>query len=1284
MSRFLFFVYLSLTVLLCSAQASERFYNLSRRDGLASGSITAILQDQRGIIWIGTKKGLNGYDGSEFEHYHTGNSQITSNDISSLAIDDANYLWIGTFGDGLHQMHLATKKIKKVESKVIAEKIVATHFNESDGLLVLSEQGLFRSEQNETQFKTLLSTELSGLGSALSKIDSSIWVGTSDGILHQIDHEGNHTSFSFADREGVFIQKIHPYSADELLIGTRQQGLFSFHRKTGDLKKVPIDAVNIRDILTTKNGTIYIGTDGNGIYKMSTGMKTNFINQPTQVNSLVSNAIQVCFEDRDLNLWFGTAWDGISFLDYRLDELQFFHSDFKGVNRSGVLRIFQEKDNLWFGTDGTGLQIQEPDLAPANINAHIPTNTYVQYIEKFDGKYWIGTFQSGFYLVEDTPERQLKHFTVESGLSHDDVRQIVKIAEGRYLIASWGGGLIIYNSENDEFESLPPATDSPKDVVTMHQLDQQTLLIGTFGQGGYLLDLTDYRFERILPDIQNIVSIAENEKGIWLGTWGNGLHLTKSPFSQSNIISSEKLSSKENVVSILPFKGEIWLATSERILHLSNENQIEEISLPPQQYHINASLINNEHLYFGGTDGVIEFTPEKIQRGASKPVEILEVKVVNKTLSDLNPAEDGNVKAFRHDQNLITFSFVTPTYPVSKEENYELRLDPIQKDWANVGSQRSMTYADLSSGKYTFMVRNANSNLEQHFEFIVLRPWWKTWWAYGLALLLFFGLLYSYRRYSLQLERIQNQLEIEKIGREKDVEIGNIKQRFFVNVSHEIRTPLTLIIGEVEQLAIKMGSSKKISHSVTSLRNNGHHLLQLVNELLDFRKLDQDGIGLKVAHGNFVKFCKEIFLSFLNKAESLSIDYEFVCQEESIDLWYDRDQLEKVFFNLLSNAFKNTPSGGKIRFVLEQKNGVVKVIVADTGKGISKKDQKEIFKRFYQKEDDVEVTRSGYGIGLSIVKEVVSLHKGRISLESEENKGSSFIVYLKKGKEHYAEAELISDFTNSEGIEGYRELDKTHQAVDVQSAKETEILIVEDNEEIRRFLVDALSTKFNIQEAGNGEEAYQMIQEDLPDLIISDVMMPVMDGITLTRQLKMHAATSHIPVILLTARTGTVFQKEGYENGADDYITKPFSPQLLITRIENILETRDRLRKQIRNELITQPQDLNLTTPDEKFLKDMTKVLHKHLDNSELNADLVAMEMGMSHSVIYKKLKALTGFSLVEFVRDYRLQQAAQMLKIYKLGIAETCYKVGFTDKKYFSQIFKKKFGITPSNYTNA
>lgn len=1278
-----------LTIGVCNSihgQNYERFYNLSRRDGLASGSVTSIVQDTKGLIWIGTKQGINRYDGHDFKHYHTGNSQIVSNDISSLLVDYLGQLWIGTNGGGLYILEKTTQKITRFQYEGLGDRIESIHSDKGSGLWILSDKGIININQTEEWKVKKLPEEVLLNISAIGLLDKSLWLGTVNGELFQVKQDGSYLSYSLSNKWGdATIQKIYPIDDENLLIGTRQYGLLKFNQVNDSISRYPIEALDIRDVIMDERGTIWLGTDGHGIYRIDENEATNYTHRSANENSLGSNAVHTCFEDQDGNLWFGTAWDGISIIDRRLDDLQFIYSDFEGLEEAGILNIYIENDDLWFGTDGLGLSIQDEHALERDFSEIIPSDSYIQFIDKVDEKYWIGTFQSGLYVVENKKNGDIWHFTSGTGLSHDDVRDVEQIYEGIFLIATWGGGLNLYNEQSGKFREIGIENGLPVDVVVLKRISDDQVLVGTFGQGLFMFRPSDLSLKSILPQINNVVSIGVNEKGVWLGTWGEGLHFSKPPFKMTELISSDELSSNSNIFSIISSSelDEIWLATSERILKITEDNKIHELPLAAQQFHINAANVDTSgRLYFGSTDGVISFKPEDMEVSITKEVELLEVKILDKTLNEFDAYTSGDeLLELEYDYNLITFQYSTPTYPSSRDETYEIKLEPTNSDWVKLGQERSMTFAGLKPGDYEFKVRNSTSHFQEKFQFRILNPWWKTWWAYLIFIMIFSGMLYSFRRYSISLERIKNQLEIETIGREKEIEISHIKQRFFVNVSHEIRTPLTLIIGEVEQLALKVAGSKNLIHSINNLRNNGNHLIQLVNELLDFRKLDEGGMRLKVAPGNFVVFCREIYLSFLNKAEANSIDYQFQSEKDEMPAWYDRDQLEKVFFNLLSNAFKNTPAGGRIEFSIKKNEEFIEALIKDTGHGIPAEEINNVFTRFYQKENDHYNSRNGFGIGLSIVEDIMNLHQGVVLVESHEGQGSCFTVKIRFGYSHFEEQDVISIFENSNSLAGYEALADFEPTKSINQKHEEEIMIVEDNPDIRKFVKDILSSRFEIIEAANGVEAYEMAQHRLPDLVVSDVMMPEMDGITLTKKLKQNTSTSHIPVILLTARTGTVFKKEGFESGADDYIIKPFDSGTLISRIENIFKSREILTNQIRNELAIKPSDLNLTTPDEIFLKKLVQVIDSHLDNSELNTKLIASEMGMSHSVIYKKIKALTGYKLVEFIRDYRLQQAAEILSKYKFTVAEACYKVGFSDKKYFSQIFKKKFGKTPSLY---
>ncbi|MEQ9298480.1 MAG: response regulator [Cyclobacteriaceae bacterium] len=1269
------------------AQSHERFYNITRRDGLSSGSVTSIVQDAKGLVWIGTKQGVNRYDGHDFVEYHTGNSQLRSNDISALIIDHTERLWIGTNGGGLYYLDHSSGQIASYDDEGLGSKIMTMRMGLDSSLWVLSDQGITNLSPVQSPTTRYLRPELSTVASAMNLSTDTRWIGTSTGILIEMDSNDSFLSYDLSSNwPGATIQTIHPTGNGEILIGTRQYGLLMLDQRLDSIYRHPLPAVDVRDIIQDKEGVIWIGTDGQGVFSIAKGEIANYMHLTSNANSLVSNAIHTCFEDLNGNLWFGSAWDGISMIDRQFKALSFIYSDFKGEVESGILNIYIEKNNLWFGTDGLGLSIQDKGRLSRDVTDIIPPTSYIQFIDKLDGRYWFGTFQSGLYVIEDKPNGGILHLTSRSGLSHDDVRDIEQLDDHRYLVATWGGGLNLYNDRSGRIRKMGVGTDMPIDVVVLERMSVDEILVGTFGQGLFSFNSSDLTLRPSLSNLKNVISIKKHKEGVWLGTWGQGLHFSTAPFAESQPVLDEELPGNANVISITGAdqSTNIWIATSERIFKVSPDLEVQSLPLTSEEFHINAARIDDSgKVYFGSTDGVISFDPQDIDNSSVKDIEILGVDVLDQPLRALDKYVSGSDRlTLEYDRNFLTFRFATPLYPSARDETYEVQLMPSNADWIDVGEERSITYANLKPGGYTFKVRNSHSEIEERIQFVILNPWWKTWWAYTIVLVLFFSLLYSFRRYSVNLEMVKKRLEIETIKHEKESEINDIKQRFFVNVSHEIRTPLTLIIGEIEQLALKIGGDRAVANAINNVRNNGNHLIQLVNELLDFRKLDEKGMRLKVAEGNFVVFCREIFLSFSNKADAQSINYVIRCDQEELLLWYDRDQLEKVFYNLLSNAFKNTPAGGKIEFFIERQEAHVRATIKDIGLGIPNNEIEDVFKRFYQKENDLNSSRKGFGIGLSIVKDIINLHHGTISVESEEGHGSCFSIELRPGREHFEEQDLIDQFENSDALTGYEAIEALQVGEPSDKKRKEQIMIVEDNVDIRRFMRDVLSSTFEVTVAADGLEAYDLIQQSLPDLILSDVMMPGMDGITLTKNVKQNATTSHIPVILLTARTGAIFKKEGYETGADDYITKPFNSAVLISRIENILKSRKALTNQIRNKLAVRPEDLNLTTPDERFLKELVGVIQSNLDNSDLNAKLLASEMGMSHSVIYKKIKALTGLKLVEFIREYRLQQAADMLAKYKLSVAEACYKVGFSDKKYFSQIFKKKFGQLPSEYT--
>ncbi|MEM7109966.1 MAG: ATP-binding protein, partial [Bacteroidota bacterium] len=878
-----------------------------------------------------------------------------------------------------------------------------------------------------------------------------------------------------------------------------------------------------------------------------------------------------------------------------------------------------------------------------------------------------------------------------SSISHNDVRDVVYLGENQYLIATWGGGLNLFDERSQVFSTFKPNTDGesvPVNVVTLFLTPEQGTLVGTFGEGLFLFDDKARTFLRLFEDeIKNSISIHQDQEATWIGTWGKGLYKTTNTYDTLMQITGKELSPTATVLSILPAKsGGVYIATKEGVYHIDHQGKAQMLPGLNGQYHINSATLDFEgRLFFGNTDGAVSFGDDKPVNHVSKEVQLFGIKLFNRSISEEYKKE--NAYQFSHDENVLTFEYGSLVYPTSSEVKYQLMVEPLNKDWVDMGSQRYITLANLNPGNYTIKFKTLEGTQITDVTFKIASPWWKAWWAFVLYLLLFLLLLYSYRLHIVRLEQLRANLSLEKLNREKEAEIGKIKQKFFINISHEIRTPLTLIIGEIEQLLKRAQASAVVAKSISNIRSNSHHMLQLVNELLDFRKLESKQLTLKVAKGNLVKFAKEIFLAFQARAEEKNIRFTFKNSSDLIEAWYDRDQLEKVFYNLLSNALKYTPSGQAVELQVTGEGENIVIQVSDSGKGIPKDQLENVFKRFYQTDNAVQLSESGFGIGLSIVSDIIKLHHGQVSVESELGVGTTFTITILPGKDHFSPDQLLNDFLDSESITLYTSQGKpvpTASQEILTDEKDELVLVVEDNEDIRNFIGEVLEDEFRITKAEDGLKALESIEAELPDLIISDVMMPEMDGIHLVQKLKSDVRTSHIPVILLTARTGLIFMKEGYESGADEYITKPFNASMLRTRIRNMLQSRQVLREKLRTEYLTQPKAVDMNTPDEQFLIDFTQVVDKFLDSAELDTKLLSAELGMSHSVVYKKLKALTGFTIVEFIRDYRLSQAAKLLTSYRQSVAETCYSVGFSDRKYFSQVFKKKYGMTPSEYAKS
>jgi signal transduction histidine kinase/DNA-binding response OmpR family regulator len=649
-------------------------------------------------------------------------------------------------------------------------------------------------------------------------------------------------------------------------------------------------------------------------------------------------------------------------------------------------------------------------------------------------------------------------------------------------------------------------------------------------------------------------------------------------------------------------------------------------------------------------------------------------------------------------------------------------MEGFDRDWLYVGTKREAVYTNLAPGEYTFRVKAANNDgvwNEQgaSIKVIIAPPFWRTWWAYTLYVLFMMGLLFGIRRYELNRMRLKDQVKIKHLEAEKLKELDAMKSRFFSNISHEFRTPLTLILGPIENMLAKI-TDKQSNQDLSLMHKNATNLLRLVNQLLDLARLESGKMRLQASRGDLMQCLKSIVAAFESLARSRNVTLHFHSQVESLEAWFNREHLETVFYNLLSNAFKFTPEGGEVSVQLSVISNQLSlnqpitdhsslITVKDTGIGIPTDKLRYVFDRFYQAESASTQTGAarkfeGTGIGLSLVKELVELHHGKVEITSEEGKGTEVVVRLPLGREHLQAEEIVSEQLSvssdqlsvgseqgaiasatqrSSHPEIHQSSDPTIQpSIDPDSDEEI-VLIVEDNADMRAYIRRNLENGYKVVEAQNGQEGLEKAMAMIPDMIISDVMMPVMDGYALCDRLKSDEKTSHIPVILLTARAGREDKLEGLETGADDYLTKPFDAEELQIRVKNLIALRRKLQEKFKKQMVLQPSEISITSVDEAFLKKAVAMVEEHLEDESFSPDDLAHEVGMSRAQFYRKLRALTDQPAGHFIRAIRLQRAADLLKQGFGNITEIAYKVGFSSQPYFTKCFQEYFGVSPKEY---
>lgn len=1299
-------------------------YQSENKEGsIQSNKILAIYEDREGYLWIGTHMGgLFRYDKNKntFRHYaHNPQNtrSLNNNNVWAIQEDKDGNLWVGT-ERGLNLLRKNTEDFERIAKKdnptLTYDFITDIHLSSSNELWISTEMGLNKLVITKKDGKELYSFE--------NYLYPSDATNTAlHNYIYQID-------------ELVIEGKLTLWLSTKKGLKRLQDGLL----KNFLIADKPLSHSFFRSVLAVNANAPYLITGSEMGLSLFNPIHEKFEDVPYangNTSKISHSSVTSLYFDRGGVLWVGTKKGMNKFDSYTKDFESFASINFD--ESKSIITGIQESSTqgYWIATIGGGLhKFDGKDSFQSIKIVSKEENDFTQFIQTLysdtKGNVWVGTAGAGVYHFKEQEVGRQDHITTfthyyshsESPLPDDYVMSLTGDADGNVLVGTWSGGLFKIG-QNKQVKQLDHPLLKEAPIVVLHLDRTGVIWVGTRGNGFYRvkdvngkIETTHYTKSTDPHSISNnfINAIYEDHAGtLWIGTDGglNSFDRRTEVFTRHQL---EGGPNSEMIVSILEDdQGKIWLANWNG-LSVMDPAEPDWMRTYDRNDRIMGGFFYNNvctknkdgHLLFAGSEGFNRIDPKRIvQKPEEYPLVITQFELFGKPVTYgeeidgrvllENPLKDSVKVKLRHFENSIAFEFASLDYAAPEKIRYAYKLEGFNKEWSYATSaRRYANYTNLNYGTYIFKVKATSTdgvwNEKYSQVFITIQPpWWKTYWAVLLYVVTTFVVLYGFRKLILLRANLLHDIKLERLQRENMEKLNKAKLQFFTNISHEFRTPLTLILGPAQNLLDSAEISKTLRHHVLTISNNAQRLLRLVNQLLDFRKAESGNLKLEVSEGNLVKFVKEVKLSFDALAEQLNIQFTMETSTPNIKVWFDRDQFEKILFNLLSNAFKNTPTGGSIRISIQESQDVVALLVEDSGRGIKAEHFETIFQTFFSYDEDKHHT--GTGIGLALAKSLVDMHHGTIAVESEEGKYTRFTITLKKGSSHFTESEIHHYSHDVESLDYYPSLTVTEvaavsitvEAEEIASDKPT-LLLVEDNDDVRAYIKSIFQNDYRVLEAAEGKAGLAAAVESIPDVIISDVMMPAMDGITLCKRLKSDVKTSHIPIILLTARTSLIFKVEGLETGADDYVTKPFNPKLLELKVRNLVHMRERMRKVFTDKevLTVEPKRITLTSADESFMQKAMESVENNMSNAAYTVEELGRDVAMSRMQLYRKLKALTDLSANEFIRTMRLKRAAQLLEQKQLTIAEVTYEVGFNDLPYFRECFKKMFGVTPSEYT--
>ncbi|MDO6819478.1 hybrid sensor histidine kinase/response regulator transcription factor [Zobellia sp. 1_MG-2023] len=1337
-----------------SAQNAQAYFHALHIDDSRFNKKTNVAyEDHLGYLWLGTDSGLYRYDGHalvENQYDVFDETSIPNNSINSIIEDSYGNLWIGSesYLIWYHRKTNSFKGFYKNNTTVILGKsedgTVWANLRNTGIVRITPKESLpeitFHTQLNYQQ-KNSIWTGNKAVSDFYEDIFGRSWFATPKGILalnkkeqlidteffkntsHLIPAENN--TFLATTDEGMF-----------LLEYRKEQFEIKILEKIDGFKETPKPMEFTSFSKDQESGTLWVSTQS-GLYKgkkVNNSYVFNYVEEELQTNTNpYENRINSTIIDKYNNLWVTTN-KGIK---KHIDRNSIFGYTTLGKDLSN--RFTQ--DLLMLGNNQLLVTLDRDGLYNFDLKNHTrkllaPADQDYSVIKKdfFQKEILYGT---GNHLLlsknySSNPDK-VQFDTLKK--YHYNVRDVVALNPTEIWVGLWGGGIHIITPDTtvNTFKKKVVSALFGKNVSVMHLDQSQNLWIGTRGDGLFKVNLIDEEIKTFNPSFENglssnaILCLLEDKEGnMWIGTRGGGLNFYDSKYGSITSYGKSEGLVSTTVASVAKDKSQnLWLSTRDGIsrFDITEKKFVNfgiEDGVTESHFTFNSQAVaNNGKIYFGCPGGFFSVTPNNYKKASLVPNTIITSYTIfgdlDKSNSSTNESHSNKYLntadslSLEHNKNNIAFEFSTLDFTAPNKNQFAYMLEGINDFWHYTkASNRNANYNDLPPGDYVFKVKSSNSDGVWNdnpatFNFTIKPPYWKSNLAYVIYFLLLITSIYTTWLVIKRWYKLKKKLVAETVSREKDNEMNRMKMVFFTDISHELRTPLALILGTIE----KVVKDKKFTLSpITSQRiyNNTLRMHRLINQLMDIRKFDEGKLKLHISKNNIVKDIEIIKNAFNDFAKIYNIDYQFSTQEKEIIGWYDVDILEKILFNLLSNAFKYTPKDGDIKVTLKQVSikekrnfrkkirtgDYIKCSVRDNGIGIPQKDIAQIFDRYYQATKKYSNQIPGTGIGMELVQKLTERHYGTIEVESEENVFTEFTFYLPINKNRYHKKERINrgtpltkNFIKNSEFQVIEEVSTQLETKPKETTdKKPKVLLVEDNHDLRSMVRDELKQDFNIIEACNGQEGYATCLSEKPDLIICDILMPIEDGISMLGKLKNNPDTKTIPIFMLTAKNSEESKIECLSLGADDYIEKPFSLEFVKWKVKNTFSSREDLKDKYSRIITPEPSELKVDSNDEKFIRRLIEIIEEFIDDSSLNVEFLASEVGMSRANLYRKLQVINNDTPVNFIRQIRLKRAAQLLKNNKMYISEVAYMTGFNNQKYFSKCFSKAYGVSPTEYS--